>query len=131
NVCFDGGSGVRGRACPPTYQKASLTRFELGTTRKRRRVAALQKGKAVMVQEGMMGSITFEEGARSQKGQMIVDSKHMAAVELMNIIAERKADRKRKAKFEKPNSRAYYFELYQQCYKIVCGADVDSVLNSR
>ena len=80
-----------------------------------------------MAQEGLMGSITFEEGAKSAKHQTIVDSKHLAAVEVMTIIA----DRERKGKFEKPNPRAYYFELYQQCYKIVCGADVESVLNSR
>jgi hypothetical protein len=78
-----------------------------------------------MAQEGMMGSITLEEGAKSAKHQTIVDSKHMAAVELMTIVA----DRERKGKFEKPNPIAYYFELYQQCYKIVCGADLDSVLN--
>jgi hypothetical protein len=80
-----------------------------------------------MVQEGRMGSVTFEEGPKSAKHQTIVDSKHMAAVELLTIVA----DRERKGKFEKPNARAYYFELYQQCYKIVCGADFDSVLNSK
>ena len=78
-----------------------------------------------MVKEGQMGSIAFEEGAKAAKHQTIVDSKHLAAVELMTIVA----DRERKGKFEKPNPRTYYFELYQQCYKIVCGADVDSVLN--
>jgi len=78
-----------------------------------------------MAQEGRMGSVTFEENAKSVKHQTIVDSKHLAAVELMTIVA----DRERKGKFEKPNPRAYYFELYQQCYRIVCGAEVDSVLN--
>jgi hypothetical protein len=80
-----------------------------------------------MAQEGMMGSITFEEATKSAKSQMVVDSKHIAAVELMTVIA----DRERKGKFEKPTPRAYYFELYQQCYRIVCGADIDSVLNRR
>ena len=79
-----------------------------------------------MVREGLMGSISFDEATKS-KGQTIVDSKHLAAVELMTIIADREA----KGKLEKSNLRAYYFDLYQQCYKIVCGADVDSVLNSR
>jgi hypothetical protein len=78
-----------------------------------------------MSQEGLMGSITFEEATKSTRNHTIVDSKHLAAVELMTIIA----DRERKAMFEKPNPRAYYFDLYQQCYKIVCGADIDSVLN--
>jgi hypothetical protein len=80
-----------------------------------------------MAKEGLMGSVAFEESAKSVKHQTIVDSKHLAAVELMTIVA----DRERKGKFERPNPRAYYFELYQQCYKIVCGADVDSVLNSK
>jgi hypothetical protein len=80
-----------------------------------------------MVQEGMMGAITFDEAAKSAKSQTIIDSKHMAAIELMTIIA----DRERKGKGDKPGPRPYYFELYQQCYKIVCGADIDSVLNRR
>jgi len=80
-----------------------------------------------MAKEGLMGSVTFDEGAKAAKNQMIIDSKYLAAAELMTIIA----DRERKNKFEKPNPRAYYFELYQQCYKIVCGADIDSVLNRR
>ena len=80
-----------------------------------------------MVREGLMGSISFDEATKPSKGQTIVDSKHLAAVELMTIIA----DREGKGKLEKSNLRAYYFDLYQQCYKIVCGADVDSVLNSR
>jgi len=80
-----------------------------------------------MTQEGPMGSITFDEATKSSRHQTILDSKHLAAVELMTTIA----DRERKGKFEKPNPMVYYFELYQQCYKIVCGADVDSVLNSR
>jgi hypothetical protein len=80
-----------------------------------------------MVQEGLMGSLTFEEATKSTKNQTIVDSKHLAAIELMTIIA----DREGKGKLEKPSPRPYYFELYQQCYKIVCGADIDSVLNRR
>jgi hypothetical protein len=80
-----------------------------------------------MVQEGMMGSITFEEATKSAKSMAIIDSRHVAAIELMTIIA----DRERKSKGEKPGTRAYYFELYQQCYRIVCGADLDSVLNRR
>ena len=74
-----------------------------------------------------MGSITFEEGAKSTSNKPLIDSKYLAAAELMTIIA----DRERKGEFEKPNARAYYFELYQQCYKIVCGADIESVLNRR
>jgi hypothetical protein len=80
-----------------------------------------------MAQEGMMGSISFEETGKSAKNLTIIDAKHMAAIELMNIIA----DRERKGKGEKPVPRPYYFELYQQCYRIICGADVDSVLNRR
>jgi hypothetical protein len=57
----------------------------------------------------------------------MVDSRHLAAVDLMTLIA----DRERKAKADKPDPRTYYFELYQQCYKIVCGADIDSVFNRR
>jgi len=78
-----------------------------------------------MGKEGI-GSITFEEALKSSRNQAIVDSQHLAAVELMTTIAGREGK-----KAEKPNLRAYYFELYQQCYKIVCGADIDSVLNCR
>jgi len=57
-----------------------------------------------MAKEELMGAITFEEGAKSAKHQTIVDSKHLAALELMTTIADRERKGKLRSRTREPTT---------------------------
>jgi hypothetical protein len=54
-----------------------------------------------------------------------MDSKYRVAFDLMLAIAEEDGKQ-----FGKPDPRAYYLRLYQQCFKVVCGGSAEEASQS-